>query len=491
MQRKWLIASLLLAITCASWSLASPLGSSSDDDFHLASIWCAQGNKQGRCEYDGLKARVRVPLPIAQAGICYLGDNEKSASCTNDELRSDSKTMVESSRDLSAYRVSLFYAFNGLFVTSNIELSILVMRLFNIVFLLGLFALARKAAPEDKVDKLILVLLVTCVPGALFWINSNNSSSWTFLGTGFAWFFAYQFVTDSDQGRRTWALAGLIMASVLGIGSRSESAVFITIQIVSMSVLGVLTYRDKLVKKRALILAPTSLLLGFLLYQPSNVRGLVENGFLGGDDESPIVRIGRHVFFSNFLSVSELYVGLLGGLRGIGGSATELTGTVRTLTTFVLGFVIITSLRQVQRAHAAYLAVLLAFIVAVPLYILQKNLLFVGEELVPRYLYPFLILAVGSMILLSKERSFTSKHQSLAVAIALGIAHAISLRINILRHTHGIDQYGVLNLDSGREWWWIQFGRLGPFTILLVGAASFASTTFISCYRITRCPDNS
>lgn len=416
---------------------------------------------------------VRVPLPIAQAGICYLGDNEKSASCTNDELHASSKVLVASPRGLTANQVSLFYAFNGLFVSSNIELSVLIMRIFNIVFLLGLFYLARKSAPEEKIDKFILVLLVTSVPGVLFLMNSNNSSSWTFLGTAFAWFFAHQYVVDESRNRRLYALAGLIAASILGIGSRSESAVFIAIQIVFISVLGVLLQKSSAVSRRAVIISSGSIAFGLLAYFGSTAQRVVGSGFLGGDDESPIIRIGRHVFFSNLLSVTELYTGLLGGLKGIGGSLTELTGTVRTMTTLALGFVIIASFRTVKREIAAYLFVLTTLMAGVPLYILQKNQLLVGEELVPRYLYPLLVLFVGSIILVSRPGTLVSRHQRIALALALGIANAISLRTIIHRHTHGIEQYGIFNLDSRKEWWWTISTLSSPLVAWVLGTVSF------------------
>ena len=36
---------LLAILALACWALASPVGSSPDDNFHLASIWCAGGNE--------------------------------------------------------------------------------------------------------------------------------------------------------------------------------------------------------------------------------------------------------------------------------------------------------------------------------------------------------------------------------------------------------------------------------------------------------------
>ena len=44
-----LAAALILGL---SWSLASAPASSPDDDFHLASIWCAWGAEASDCQVD-------------------------------------------------------------------------------------------------------------------------------------------------------------------------------------------------------------------------------------------------------------------------------------------------------------------------------------------------------------------------------------------------------------------------------------------------------
>jgi hypothetical protein len=96
-RRLLLIAGMVMVFNF-SWALASPIGSSYDDNYHLASIWCSHGIRKGICESDSTQSGRRVPLPIANAGICYLGDNEKSARCSNDELKESPRTMIETGR---------------------------------------------------------------------------------------------------------------------------------------------------------------------------------------------------------------------------------------------------------------------------------------------------------------------------------------------------------------------------------------------------------
>ena len=40
-------APVALFVALGSWVLASPVGSSPDDDYHMASIWCGQGVREG------------------------------------------------------------------------------------------------------------------------------------------------------------------------------------------------------------------------------------------------------------------------------------------------------------------------------------------------------------------------------------------------------------------------------------------------------------
>ena len=85
--------SMLLAGLCAlalvavglAWSLASPAGSSPDDDFHLASIWCATGDpavcRQTGEEIEEGVERVHVLPDLGEGLICYAHAPRVSAAC--------------------------------------------------------------------------------------------------------------------------------------------------------------------------------------------------------------------------------------------------------------------------------------------------------------------------------------------------------------------------------------------------------------------------
>ena len=75
-----------------SWAFASPIGAPPDGDFHLASIWCAQGDRLGMCKVEKAKDSNQVELLTPRTfsryqnpygHFCYVGNSGASAGCTN------------------------------------------------------------------------------------------------------------------------------------------------------------------------------------------------------------------------------------------------------------------------------------------------------------------------------------------------------------------------------------------------------------------------
>ena len=61
---------VLLFLTLVAWAYASTVGSSPDDNFHLPSIWCGLGLREGLCEESGDPATRLVPSALLDA-TCY------------------------------------------------------------------------------------------------------------------------------------------------------------------------------------------------------------------------------------------------------------------------------------------------------------------------------------------------------------------------------------------------------------------------------------
>ena len=81
MKYRIFIVPVLVFVVLVCWAMASPVGSSPDDDFHLSSIWCADGAKEEFCrEYEN-KDIVGVPSLVKRASDCYKTKPFQSAAC--------------------------------------------------------------------------------------------------------------------------------------------------------------------------------------------------------------------------------------------------------------------------------------------------------------------------------------------------------------------------------------------------------------------------
>ena len=119
---------ILLFLTLVAWAYASTVGSSPDDDFHLASIWCGIGLREGLCEDSGDPATRLVPAALLDAN-CYAHRPEISGACWNPAAEGLGETRREF--DTGPLYPPLFYAVMSVFAGPDIQTSVLLMRIAN------------------------------------------------------------------------------------------------------------------------------------------------------------------------------------------------------------------------------------------------------------------------------------------------------------------------------------------------------------------------
>ena len=105
---------ILLAVATAlfafaglgAWAIASPVGAAPDDDFHLASIWCALGDREGLCAPGDEADERTVPERLIESSRCFASYPEQSAQCLVDD-----ETQVSTSRgNFTGIYPPVFYA---------------------------------------------------------------------------------------------------------------------------------------------------------------------------------------------------------------------------------------------------------------------------------------------------------------------------------------------------------------------------------------------
>ena len=84
---RWTSISIVSAImTLGAWAFASPIGSTPDDDYHLVSIWCGQGFRDGICEEGSEPREVVVRETLMEYPFCYAFNPDDTATCKQTEV---------------------------------------------------------------------------------------------------------------------------------------------------------------------------------------------------------------------------------------------------------------------------------------------------------------------------------------------------------------------------------------------------------------------
>ena len=435
-----------LFISLSAWAVSSPVGSSSDDNYHLASIWCANGYKTNQCEPGNLTDSRNIPYGVATAGLCFLGDQEVTGQCAR-STSTAANSLVETNRLASSQRMGIYYHVANLLVTSNIDLSVVLIRLLNVAVLLVLLLLGFLASRESRAPNLALVFIFSIIPYGNFFIASTNSSSWLISGIGAFWYFSLLNL-KAEKNNQRYAVVGAALAAFVALSARSEAQPFLLISIIAVAIYG-LERSSFLAKKFFLIVSGLTALISILLLRTSTAGEFAQHSFVYNDG-TPVVRPPIGVFMSNLQTLPSLFLGLMGGLESDLGA--ELPSIVPWCVLIVVGFLMLDSLVSTSKRLKMTVSFVGTLLIVIPIYVLQKSLLLVGEEVLPRYLLPLWVVFLGLFIY---ERSFEyPRSQYVSMAILLSIANSLALRQNLLRYTIGIDAYSVVNLNKANEWWW-------------------------------------
>lgn len=480
---RWLyIAPVLAVIALTAWALASPMGASPDDDFHLASVWCASGNEAANCT-EGTAANNRMVPEALLESACYLPKSTESAACQRTSVDFDPNATVLSERGnfVGGYP-PLYYATMGLFVGSNILASVVVMRIVSVLIFVGLTSALFVLLPRPRRSALMWGWLVTTVPLGLFLIPSNNPSSWAIIGVGTSWLALLGWFETT--GRRKIGL-GIVFAlgTLVAAGSRGDSAVYAGLGIAIVMALA-FSFSKKYFRDAILPLVLLAVCVYFFITAQQVISGF--NGFGGTvTAETPEARDPLGLVAFNILNIPTLWAGVFGSW-GLGWLEVGMPGIVAfgSLACFIavaaIGF------GRLYTRKALALAVVGLTLIALPVIVLTRGGDIVGEEVQPRYLLPLIVMFAGILLLRSGGRIVEfSRGQVILIVTTLSVTQFVALHVTMRRYITGIDNQGW-NLNSGIEWWWnIPFS---PMVVLLVGSLAYAGLVTIVTWEITRGP---
>ena len=478
-----LLAPLFVFLTLGSWALSSPVGASPDDDFHLVSIWCADAPNDF-CGPVTEAGEIEAPSALLNSAACYAYEPETSAECQ--AQRTDNLDLSETELSIRANTVGgyppIYYAAMNTFAGDNVEASVLVMRMINVLIFTALSAVIFVLLPVARRATLVWSWVITMVPVGMFMITSNNPSSWAIMGVGFAWIALLGFF--ETVGWRKAVLGGIYaLTAFMAAGARGDASMYIVLATVAVVIL---TFRRQLRYGVELLLPLAVTAMCFLMFRFSRPVESVTKGITGGGDggggtpPAPTDLVGT--FFWNLMQTPKLWSGVFGDGWGLGWLDTAMPPVVwlAGLAAFITaGFVAARSLNR-RKLFVLICGVLVLWLF--PSSILLGAGESVGDNLQPRYILPLVVLFAGLMLLSVLGRSIRfTRLQVVLVAVALTVANSIALHLNLQRYVHGFDDLGW-NVNDPIEWWWSI--PISPMAVWIVGTVAFGGLLAVTLRRV-------
>lgn len=467
------LAPALAVIALMAWALASPVGSSPDDDFHLASIWCANSANTAACDAGPTVAERTVP-PAVHYSSCYARDPGMSAACENFYLNQGSTPSVVTDRgSFQNNYPPVYYATMSIFVGPDIATSVVVMRFVNILLLVGITTALFLLLPMRRRPVLLWGWIVSVVPLGLFLIASNNPSSWALIGIGSAWIALLGYFETS--GRRKITLGVLFaLAALMAAGARGDAALYVVLSVVVVAILTFSKTRGYLLSS---ILPLVLSVVGVVFFLSSQQSTVVATGLGSSSDATSSAPVnGINLIVKNLMNVPQLWAGAL-GTWGLGWLDTAMPAIVSFggIVTFVGVVFVGLSLLSRRKAVALILVVLALWLL--PTYVLVKGMNEVGQNVQPRYLLPIMILFAGLAVLdAGRGRFRLTRAQLIPIVALLAVGESVALYMNMRRYITGTGSHGV-SLDANIEWWWNIV--ISPMTVWAVGSMAFAALLII------------
>lgn len=456
-----------LFVALVSWAFASPIGASPDEDFHLVSIWCGQGEREGLCEI-GENGSVYVSETLIYNSSCFAHFPDVSAGCSSFDETKISETF-RSNADKSY--PPLFYWIMSIFATPDIGLSVLMMRIFNAVLFSSLLFITFSLSKDKLRMPLVWGYLAAIVPLGVFLIPSVNPSSWAIASIGILWISLFSFFQTTILRNKIGLFLIAFTALVMGSGTRSDSAIYSALAVCIASFLSIKQIKSNI----KLSIAPAFLMLVAIAFFFSGSQSSVAAVGFNSSSEHELGILA--LIAANLVLLPALWVGIF-GTWGLGWLDTLMPGSVWVTASSIFTALIFWGLSILNIRKAISISIIFAVIVVLPLYVLVSNGEQVGVGVQPRYIFPLLIFILGLSLLPNKEHTveFTKVHRWIIV-IGLAIANTFALHTNLRRYLTGTD-VNQANLDAQIEWWWPL--PIGPMWIWIIGSLSLTVSLFFA-----------
>ena len=458
LRRDWWAYAALLSFALllgGIWAVSSPVGSSPDDDFHLASIWCARDDP-ALCQRsnDPSSGQPTASVPAQVVGeICFAYHPETSAACI--AALGTELTNVGTRVNSGGYPPG-FYEFLGPLVGGRPYVSVVMMRMAVLVSILFCWSIALWASPALRKSQ-ILAWTVSSIPLGLFLFASTNPSSWASAGLAALLPSVMALFGATTAKQAIPAVASLVVAMALILDSRADVAAMSAVFLLWAAV--VLTRARRQIPQ-ALVCVGLAVVSG-LVYRAVTMGAALTEGITGAQGNFSLA-----LMWSNALQIPSLWAGVTGVNWGLGWLDTGIPAVVWVPTLLIIGGLLYTALERFSRTKALLALPVVAMLFFLPWYTLQQSAAVVGGYFQPRYILPLVMLFMGIVLApIGASRLRISDTQASIGAILCSLAASVALHTQIRRYVTGSD-FSHPNLNLAVEWW--QF-PISPMTTWLIG----------------------
>ncbi|MDR2974177.1 MAG: DUF2142 domain-containing protein [Propionibacteriaceae bacterium] len=461
-----ILVGLGVFVGLVAWAVASPSGSSLDEDFHLASIWCPNPGSEA-CPFiepaaNGSK-QIMVPADIADR-FCYFTKLDQSAQCVS----TDVGDTVTSTRFNDGVYPGAYYTIMHLFASDDVNSMALAVRLANAALASILLTMLLLLLGTTGKAVYVWMIAATAAPMVAYHAASVAPDSWSFIGVTTTCA-ATMGALLAQRRWRQWSLSTMsVVGVVVAAAARSDSAAFCVV--VALAAL-IVYWRRLRSHWPALAGFCVTTVIGVIGFLSGSQATALSGGIAGYHGDGSLT--GLKLAFHNILFFPEWISNILS--RGLFDMGTYQI-VAHTLTICLAVTVWVGVFRGgMTLAKGAGLVLVGGCLVGAPVMMAQMEQLGLWQDtgIQPRYVMPLLTAFVA--ITLAPVRSRPTRYFSLPATIALAVMalvmQAATLHIWIRRWVTGTDVFDF-NLDVKVEWW--RAIPLSPMGTWVVGTLGFA-----------------
>jgi hypothetical protein len=447
----FLVGALSFCIS-ASWAIASPPGSSPDEDAHLTTAWCMSKYGMSDC--------LEVPLRVVESGKCFFLDADNLPTCENVIKKSE----VTPERLLTK---NIYYKVLGYFVNQDdIDLSIIKMRMINALLSSIVLMIVILLSTKNVSNATIMGWLIVNVPLGFFIISSINSSSWPYIFTSALFPLLYNiFKKDLWSIHVIFKFFFIMILFYISSQVRVDVLLFLVIYLVTF--IPILFSSDfnekrtlKFLKNKKILSGFSFILSIFLLKETWNRSRQVEFRQYEISD------------WENFTRLPSIITGIFGSW-GLGSLEVRMPSITFIIAITVVLSIIFLSFKYANSSEIQALVNLIIFAFAIPFFVLVRSNLRVGEWVQPRYILPiFYGIIMLSLLILLRHLNRHNIYTLIVTSFLITLAYAFAFYTTLRRYTIGLSAYDF-NLVNESSWWWSFVYVPSPLVVFLFSVTSY------------------